>query len=106
MCGDKIHQGGGVAAPLASQILSEVLPYLEVSQDYKDQIEVIEKVKIPEFRNRTLKDIETQAKEIGLELEYNIPEGEELDKAKIIIKEQSPKPGIEVNKGSKIQIIF
>ena len=104
--GEGGHGGGGVAAPLASQILSEVLPYLEVSQDYKDQIEVIEKVKIPEFRNRTLKDIETQAKEIGLELEYNIPEGEELDKAKIIIKEQSPKPGIEVNKGSKIQIIF
>ena len=104
--GEGGHGGGGVAAPLASQILSEVLPYLEVSQDYKDQIEVIEKVKIPEFRNRTLKDIEIQAKEIGLELEYNIPEGEELDKAKIIIKEQSPKPGIEVNKGSKIQIIF
>ncbi len=104
--GEGGHGGGGVAAPLASQILSEVLPYLEVSQDYKDQIEVIEKVKIPEFRNKTLKNIETQAKEIGLELEYNIPEGEELDKAKIIIKEQSPKPGIEVNKGSKIQIIF
>lgn len=29
MCGDKIHQGGGVAAPVGGQILSEVLPYLD-----------------------------------------------------------------------------
>lgn len=29
MCGDKIHQGGGVAAPVGGKILSEVLPYLD-----------------------------------------------------------------------------
>ena len=28
--GEGGHQGGGVAAPLAGQIFSEVLPYLEV----------------------------------------------------------------------------
>lgn len=29
-CSDKIHQGGGVAAPLGGQILNEVLPYLGI----------------------------------------------------------------------------
>lgn len=28
-CGVKIHQGGGVAAPVGGKILSEVLPYLD-----------------------------------------------------------------------------
>jgi stage V sporulation protein D (sporulation-specific penicillin-binding protein) len=28
--GEGGHQGGGVAAPIAGQILSEILPYLEV----------------------------------------------------------------------------
>jgi hypothetical protein len=29
LCSDKIHPGGGVAAPVGGKILSEVLPYLE-----------------------------------------------------------------------------
>ena len=29
---DKIHQGGGVAAPVGGQIFSEILPYLEVTK--------------------------------------------------------------------------
>lgn len=100
-----MSQGGGVAAPIASQILNEVLPYLEVKQDYTDQIEVTERVKVPEFRNKTIKESEKEAKEIGLELEYMPIEGE-FGKEDIIIKEQMPKPGIEVNKGSKIQIEY
>ena len=32
---NKNHQGGTVAAPVASQILSEVLPYLGVEPDQK-----------------------------------------------------------------------
>ena len=30
--GEGGHQGGGVAAPVGGQILSEVLPYLEVTK--------------------------------------------------------------------------
>ena len=32
------HQGGGVAAPLAGKILSEVLPYLDVCKEEKEKI--------------------------------------------------------------------
>ncbi len=35
--GEGGHQGGGVAAPIASQILGEVLPYLEVSKTRRDK---------------------------------------------------------------------
>ena len=102
--GEGGHGGGGVAAPIASQILSEVLPYLKVNQDYQDQVEVVETIEVPEIRELTLKEAEKQAKEIGLELDYTLTEGEERSKEEITIKEQTPKPGIKVNKGSKIQI--
>ena len=32
---DKIHQGGGVAAPVGGQIFSEIWPYLEVTKQDK-----------------------------------------------------------------------
>ena len=35
--GEGGHQGGGVAAPIASQVLGEVLPYLEVSKNEVDE---------------------------------------------------------------------
>ena len=31
--GEGGHQGGGVAAPIGSQVFGEVLPYLEIKQD-------------------------------------------------------------------------
>ena len=37
-CSDKIHQGGGVAAPVGGQIFSEILPYLEVTQGNEDKV--------------------------------------------------------------------
>lgn len=44
-CSDKIHQGGGVAAPVGGKILNEVLPYLEVQ---KEQVEEdIQEIEVP-----------------------------------------------------------
>ena len=42
--GEGGHQGGGVAAPIASQVLGEVLPYLELEKDnpYGNIIEQLE----------------------------------------------------------------
>ena len=36
-CSDKIHQGGGVAAPVGGQIFSEVLPYLELEKTVEEE---------------------------------------------------------------------
>ena len=36
-CSDKSNQGGGVAAPVGGQILSEVLPYLGVNKGYQGE---------------------------------------------------------------------
>ena len=92
---------GGVAAPVGGQIFSEILPYLEVSKTGEGE-EVIEEVQTPDVLGKTLKEAEEILKENGLEAVYEV-EGE-LDKENIIIKEQTPKAGIKVNKGSKIYL--
>ena len=97
-----IHQGGAVAAPVGGQVLSEVLPYLELAKDNEKEEDKIEQVKVPEIRNMNIKDAKNKLKENGLELEYEEQEGQNSEE--IIIKEQNPKPGIKINKGSKISI--
>ena len=92
---------GGVAAPVGGQIFSEILPYLEVSKTGEGE-EVIEEVQTPDVLGKTLKEAEGILKENGLEAVYEVEV--ELDKENIIIKEQTPKAGIKVNKGSKIYL--
>ena len=105
MCVVKITQGGGVAAPVGGQIFSEILPYLEVNQGNKEEVEEIEKVQTPDIIGKTLEEAEKIIKEKGLKLILE-DEIEELDKENIIVKNQVPNAGIMVNKGSKIDITY
>lgn len=98
-----INQGGGVAAPVGGQVFSEILPYLEVNQGNTEEVEEVEQIETPDIVGKTIKEAESILKESGLELEIeNAPE--ELDKENTLIKEQTPKAGIKVNKGGKIYI--
>ncbi len=100
-----MNQGGGVAAPVGGQIFSEILPYLEVNQGNKEEVEEIEKVQTPDIIGKTLEEAEKIMKEKGLKLILE-NETEELDKENIIITNQVPNAGIIVNKGSKIDITY
>lgn len=102
--GEGGHQGGAVAAPVGGQILSDVLPYLELTKDNTQTTEQIEEVEVPEIRNLNLKDAKKALKEVGLDINLQLELAENAKEEDIIIKEQSPKPGIKVNKGSKINI--
>ena len=102
--GEGGHQGGAVAAPIGGQILSEVLPYLELNKDNQEGIEVIEEVEVPELRGMNLKEAKQVLKEAELEIETNIEITSEMKEEEIIIKEQLPKPGIKVKKKSKISV--
>lgn len=101
--GEGGHQGGGVAAPVGGQVFSEILPYLEVNQGNTEEIEKIEQVETPDIIGKTIKEAENILKENELELDIENESGE-LDKESVIIKEQIPKPGINIKKGSKITI--
>lgn len=103
--GEGGHQGGGVAAPVGGQIFSEILPYLEVSQGNKDEIEQVEQVQVPNVEGMSIKDAEKIIKEIGLELSIQ-NEVENMDKENIVVTNQTPKQGITINKNTKIYIEY
>ena len=103
--GEGGHQGGGVAAPVGGQIFSEILPYLEVTQGNQDEIEVKEEVAIPDVVGLTLQDAKKQLNEQGLEVQIN-NETEDLDKTSVMVKNQTPQPGIVVNKGNKVYLDY
>lgn len=98
--GEGGHQGGGIAAPIAAQVLGEVLPYLEVSKSqvdeensYKNQVEM------PDLIGTDISEAKKILKEIGLEAEIN-----QSENSSGIITDQIPKKGIQINAGTKVII--
>ena len=98
--GEGGHQGGGVAAPVGAQVLGEVIPYLEMKKDKEAEIDEIQEVEVPDVRNLSIKEAKKVLKEINLNIELE----NDVDEENTYIKEQTPKPGIKVNSGSKIFI--
>lgn len=90
--GEGGHQGGAVAAPVGGQILSDVLPYLELKKDNEQEEEKTEEVEVPEIRGLNLQEAKKKLKETDLEITVNREIGEEEKEEDIIIKEQIPKP--------------
>ena len=103
--GEGGHQGGAVAAPVAGKILGEVLPYLELNQDNKESLEEKKTVTVPDITYKTLKEAEKILKECNLKIEYN-GDIKNDQKEEIIIKEQIPAYGINVNEESKIIVKY
>lgn len=94
-----------MAAPVGGQIFSEILPYLEVNQGNQEEVEMVEEIETPDLLEKTLAEAQKIAKENEIELVME-EETEELDKENIIVKEQVPKAGIKIKKGSKIYIKY
>lgn len=105
MCGDKIHQGGGVAAPVGGQIFSEILPYLEVNQGNTEEIEQKVEVEVPEVVGMSIKEAEKVLKEKELEVKIN-NETENLDKENTIITNQIPRSGLTVYSKSCVYLEY
>lgn len=98
--GEGGHQGGGVAAPIGSQVLGEVLPYLEVQKT--SQEEELQDVEVPNLVGLTIKEAKEALKELGLEIEYEKSEEETTNEAEATIVEQLPKQGIKIKQGNKV----
>lgn len=81
------------------------MPYLEVFQGNKDEVEQAEQVQVLNVEGLSIKEAEKVTKEVGLEISIQ-KDSEELDRENTIIKEQSPREGVSVNKGSKIFVQY
>lgn len=99
--GEGGHQGGGVAAPIGSQILSEVLPYLELKKDNTETLEETFSVTVPNITGMSVKDAAKTLSDLGLSLTYD-NQDLEIDKSNTFITEQTPKEGISINSGNSV----
>ena len=90
--------GGQIAAPVAGKVMDDVLHYLNISPDYKEDIVEVEKIIVPELRNMT----RNEAAEILAthKLGYTSTSTDGND----IILDQIPLPGVEVDLNTKIQL--
>ena len=100
--GEGGHGGGGVAAPVASKVLTEVLPYLDVSQDNVDETDIKVNVEVPNVVGMSYKDAKKALNEVGLEitLRTELKENDNLDE--MVIGNQVPSSGVEILQGGKV----
>lgn len=76
-----------------------------MSQGNQEEVEQLEQVQTPDVVGKTIKEAESILRENGLNIEIE-NESEELDKDNTLVKEQTPKVGITINKESKISIKY
>ena len=102
--GEGGHQGGGVAAPIASQVFGEVLPYLEIKKD-NEEGEEKQEVEVPNIIGMSAVEAKKVLQDLQLELELreNSEDNKEdsSDKEKRITQ-QLPKAGIKIKQGTSV----
>lgn len=94
---NKGQQGGQVAAPVVSQMLTEILPYMGIPSDTTatDDSDLIQ---VPEIRNKTFTEAEKTLKSAG----FTVKNVTSQDKNSATVSDQVPKPGVSLNKNSVI----
>ena len=100
--GEGGHGGGGVAAPVASKILAESLPYLEVSKDALDESEVRVNVNVPNVIGMSYKDAKKTLQESGLEITVRNEIDEKELPQDFTVTNQVPASGIEILSGGSV----
>ena len=99
--GEGGHQGGGVAAPIGSQVLGEVLPYLEVQKDNVSEDDIKEEVEVPNVIGLTVSEAKKALEESGLEISYEETEEDVSDRT---VTSQVPANGIKIYEGTKVVV--
>ena len=92
------YQGGQVAGPVVSQMLTEILPYLGVVSNSTGDNSSSNYITVPDVRNKTVAEAEKTLKEAGFKIKTYV----DGDANTILVKEQNPKPGSSLPKNSII----
>ena len=95
------HQGGAVAGPVVGQILSEVLPYLEIpsNADVNSSTNDSSAIVVPDVRNKTISEAKNKLKSAGFRV--SVSSNDSTDE---LIVDQVPKPGISLKSNSIIYL--
>ncbi len=95
------HQGGTIAAPVVSQILSEVLPYLGIPSDDLSSGEgnnTVETITLTDVRNKTVAEAKKILENAGFTC---IISGTDTS---LLVTDQMPKPGTSLIKGASVNL--
>ncbi len=94
--------GSTIAAPIVSNMLTEILPYLGIASDTSEKsgtgIQTIKTEKLPDVTNKTL----TEAKKTLENLGFKVINEETEKGNSILVKEQVPAKNTEVLEGSTV----
>lgn len=98
------HQGGTLAGPVVGQMLSEILPYLNVpstsnAKDTENQANE-NLIMVPDVRNKTISEAQKVLQNAGFKVQIvsNSDNNSEL------VSDQTPKPGISLDRNSIIYL--
>ena len=101
--GEGGHQGGGVAAPIGSQVFGEVLPYLEVQKDNVSEENVKTEVEVPNIIGMTVSEAKKELEKLNLGIDYEETEEDISDK---VITNQTPTSGIKIYEEANVIIEY
>lgn len=90
-----------MAAPIGSQVLGEVLPYLEVKKDNTSEEDIKKEVKVPNVVGMTISEAKKELEKLNLGIDYGETNEDVSEK---IITKQTPINGIEIYEGTNVII--
>ncbi len=90
------YYGGRIAAPAVSQILSEVLPYLEIPSN-NSATKATNLISVPDVKNKKYSEVKEILEKAGLKYSYN-------GNADDLITEQVPASGTQLTSGGIIKL--
>lgn len=93
----KNYYGGRIAAPAVSQILSEVLPYLDIPSDNSATVTDTKLITVPNLKNKTIREAQKILEDAGLKYVTS-------SNADDIISEQVPASGTQLTKGGIVKL--
>lgn len=92
------HYGGQIAAPVVSQVLSEVLPYLGIpSDDSSQNATTSSTITLPDLRNKTISEAKQLLEDLGLKAMTSASSDE-------VITSQNPKAGVSLSKNGIVKL--
>lgn len=95
--GPKGYSGNTVAAPVAAQMLKEILPYMQISTDNSESTSTTKTITLPNITNKTVAEAEKLLKNAGFTVSTSASSTD-------IVTEQYPTKGYELVKGSIVKL--
>ena len=89
--------GGTIAAPVVSQMLSEILPYLNIPSNGEESEDTTKLITITNVQNKTLAEAEKIIQNLGLKYSY-------VGNPDEIVSEQMPKEGTLLPSGGVVKL--